>query len=65
MNKTKCPPYTRLGGHEIQWVFELSCGSKKSLDPVKVPSNLQSRCPKVVVQGELSDSVEVPRKIGL
>jgi hypothetical protein len=60
MSKTKCPPYTGLGGHEIWQVFELSCGSKKSLDPVEVPPNLQSRCPKVAVQGELSDSVEVP-----
>jgi hypothetical protein len=60
MSKTKCPPYTGLGGHKIRRVFELSCGSKKSLDPVEVPPNLQSRCPKVAVQGELCDSVEVP-----
>jgi len=80
MSKTKCPPYTGLRVHEIRRVFELSCGSKKSLDPVEVTANLQSRCPKVAVQGELSesvkvpnwgwarekahDSVEVPRKIG-
>jgi hypothetical protein len=60
MSKTKCPPYTGLRVHEIRRVFELSCGSKKSLDPVEVTSNLQSRCPKVAVQGELSESVKVP-----
>jgi len=46
---------------EIRRVFGLSCGSKKSPDPVEVPTNLQSRCLKVAMQEELSDSVEVPK----
>ncbi|CAM6012935.1 unnamed protein product [Sphagnum balticum] len=61
MSKTKYPPSTGLGGHEIRRVFALSRGSKKSLDPVEVPPSLPSRCPKVAVQEELGDSVEVPK----
>jgi hypothetical protein len=61
MSKRKYPPITGLGGHEIRRVFGLSCVSKKSLDPVEVPPSLPSRCPKVAVQEELGDSVEVPK----
>jgi hypothetical protein len=72
MSKTKCPPYIELGGHEIR-VFELSCGSKKSLDPVEMPKGGSAggaiqfnRGPKLGLgQGKADDLVEVPRKIGL
>lgn len=61
MSKMKYPPNTGLGGHEIRRVFGLSCGSKKSLDPVEVPPSFPSRCAKVAVQEELGDLVEVPK----